>query len=125
MTRTVAAHECRMQTELAGAVRIVRVSGRLDWVTARAFRDRMRDDWTDALLIVDLSRLSAVDSAGTGGVLAAAGRARHRGQELVIITVDPVLVEVLSSLSPSVPVAPSQAQAWRLLCGSHRPPATR
>jgi anti-anti-sigma factor len=116
MTQAVAAHECRMETKLKGAVRIVHVSGRLDWLTARMFRDRMRDDWTDALLIVDMSGVSGVDSAGTGVVLAAAGRARHRGQELVIVTVDPVLMELLSALGPSVAVAHSQAQAWRLLC---------
>ena len=58
----------------ADSVRVVHLSGRLDWVTAGAFRDCMRDDWRDDLLIVDLSRMSGVDSAGTGVVLAAAAR---------------------------------------------------
>jgi anti-anti-sigma factor len=125
MTQDAAAHECHMEAELKGAVRIVHVSGRLDWVAAPAFRDRMRDEWTDGLMIVDLSSLSGVDSAGTGVVLAAAARARHRGQELVIVTVDPVLIGVLSSLGPSVAVVPSQAQAWRLLCSSRHPTTMR
>jgi anti-anti-sigma factor len=125
MTQDAAAHECHSEAELKGAVRIVHVSGRLDWVTAPAFRDRMRDEWTDGLVIVDLSSLSGVDSAGTGVVLAAAARARHRGQELVIVTVDPVLIGVLSSLGPSVAVVPSQAQAWRLLCSSRQPAPIR
>jgi anti-anti-sigma factor len=116
MTQAMRAHECRMETEFKGAVRIVHVSGRLDGVAARTFRDRMRDDWTDGLLIIDLSRVAGMDAAGTGVVLAATGRARQRGQELVIVTVDAVLIEVLSALGPSVPVAHSQAQAWRLLC---------
>jgi anti-anti-sigma factor len=105
-----------MVTELKGTVRVVHVSGRLDWATAGLFRDHMRDDWRDEMLIVDLSRMAAIDSAGTGVVLAAAARARHRGQHLVIVTLDPVLIEVLSSLGPSVPVVDSQAEAWRLLC---------
>ena len=116
MSQTIPGHECQIVTELKGAVRVVHLAGRLDWATAGTFRDRMRDDWRDDLLIVDLSRMTGVDSAGTGVVLAAAARARHRGQQLVIVTVDPVLVEVLSCLGPSVPVVSSPAQAWRLLC---------
>ena len=123
MTQKVAGHDCQMVTDLKGAVRVVRVSGRLDWVAAGQFRDRMRDDWHDDMLIVDLSRMAAIDSGGTGVVLAAAARARHRGQQLVIVTMDPVLIEVLSSLGPAVPVVSSQAQAWRLLCAP-RPPRT-
>jgi anti-anti-sigma factor len=121
MTHTVARHECQMVTELKGTVRVVRVSGRLDWATAGRFRDRMRDEWRDDRLIVDLSHMAAIDSAGTGVVLAAAVRARHRGQHLVIVSLDPVLIEVLSSLGPSVPVVNSQAQAWRVLCAPTRP----
>jgi hypothetical protein len=47
MTQDAATHECHVEAELKGAVRIVHVPGRLDWVTAPAFRDRTRDEWTD------------------------------------------------------------------------------
>jgi anti-anti-sigma factor len=116
MSHTVAGHNCEIRTKVTGVVRVVRVTGRLDWATASSFRDGMRDEWIDEMLIVDLSRMSGIDSAGTGVVLAAAARAHHRGQQLVMVTVDPILVEVLSSLGPSVPIVSSPAEAWRLLC---------
>jgi len=116
MSHTVAGHECEIVTKLAGVVRVVSVTGRLDWATASSFGDQMRDDWIDEMLIVDLSRTSGVDSAGTGVVLEAAARARDRRQQLVIVTVDPILVEVLSSLGPPIAVVCSPAEAWRLLC---------
>jgi anti-anti-sigma factor len=116
MSQTATRHECRIDTKLTGVVRVVHVTGRLDWATASSFRDRMQNDWTDEMLIVDLSRMSGVDSAQTGVLLAAAARARQRGQHLVIATVDPILVEVLASLGPEVPIVNSPAQAWRLIC---------
>jgi anti-anti-sigma factor len=119
MSQAVAGHECHIVAELTGVVRIVRLTGHLDWATASSFCDRMRDEWIDEMVIVDLSRMSGVDSAGTGAMLAAAGRARHRGQRLVIVTVDPILVEVLSSLSPSIAIVSSPAEAWRRLSGRH------
>ena len=76
------------------------------------------------MLIMDMSRMSGMDSAGTGVVLAATARACHRGQRLVIVTVDPILVEMLSSLGPSVPIVSSPAQAWRLLCAPPQLKAT-
>jgi anti-anti-sigma factor len=121
MSQTVAAHTCQIMTALKGTVRVVRVTGRLDWATASAFRDRMRDEWVDGRLIVDLSRMAGVDAAGTGVVVAAVARAQHRGQKLVMVTVDPVLAEVLWTLAPSVPIVSSQAQAWRLLLAPEGP----
>ena len=76
MSPASAGHGCQIVTELTGVVRVVRVTGRLDSPTATSFRDRIRNDWTEEMLIVDLSRLSGLDSPGTGAVLAAAVRAR-------------------------------------------------
>ena len=120
MSNSVAGHECEFITKLTGTVREVRVTGHLDWASASSFGNRMRDEWVDDMLIVDLSRVSGVDSAGTGAVLAAAGRAGERGQQVVIVTVDPILVELLSSLAPSVAIVSSKVEAWRLLCAPPR-----
>jgi anti-anti-sigma factor len=115
MSHTATGHECQIATEMKGAVRVVHVSGRLDWSGAGSFRDRMRYEWVDGLLILDLRRLSGIDAAGTGVVLAAVARARHRGQHLAIVAMDPILIEVLSSLGSSSPVVHSPAEAWRVL----------
>ena len=120
MSNSVAGHECEIITKLTGTVREVRVTGHLDWASASSFGNRMRDEWVDDMLIVDLSRVSGVDSAGTGAVLAAAGRAGERGQQVVIVTVDPILVGLLSSLAPSVAIVSSKVEAWRLLCAPPR-----
>jgi anti-anti-sigma factor len=117
MDEAVSGHECQMVVEHAGAVRIVGVRGRLDWATAGLFRDRMRDEWTQGAMIIDLGDASGIDSSGTGVLLAAAGRAQKRGQPLVIVSLDPVLVEVLSwpSLGLTVPIVGSRDAALHLL----------
>jgi anti-anti-sigma factor len=103
--------------ESAGAVRIIRVRGQLDWDTARSFRDRMRDEWTQGPLVIDLTYTSGMNSSGAGVVLAAAGRAQRRGQPLVIVSLDPALIEVLSSpsLGFTAPIVGSRAAALHLL----------
>jgi anti-anti-sigma factor len=109
--------KCQVVVEHAGAVQIIRVRGPLDWATAGSFRDRMRNEWTQGAMIIDLGDASGMDSSGTGVVLAAAVRAQKRGQPLVIVSLDPVVVEVLSSpsLGLSVPVVGSRDAALHLL----------
>lgn len=117
MDRAATGHECHIAVEQAGPVRVIRVRGRLDWATAGAFRDRLRDEWTQGPLIIDLGQASGMDSSGTGVVLAAAIRAQRRGQPLVIVSLDPVLIEVLSSpgLGLSSPIVGSPAAALHRL----------
>jgi anti-anti-sigma regulatory factor len=117
MHETLTGAECQIVVEYAGAVRIVCVGGRLAWETSRSFRDRMRHEWTQGSLVIDLTHASASDSSGAGVVLAAAARAQRRGQPLIIVSLDPGLIAVLSS--PSVrltaPIVGCRAAALRLL----------
>jgi anti-anti-sigma factor len=117
MNDPVTKHQCQIDVEHAGPVRVVRVRGRLDWATAASFRDRLRDEWTSGPLVIDLGGASGMDSSGTGVVLAAVARAQRRGQPLVLVSLDPILKEVLSSpsLGLSVPIVGSCAAALHLL----------
>ena len=120
MSRTAAGNECQIVTKRMGAVREVGVTGRLDWASASSFRDRIRAEWVEEMLLVDLGHGCGVDSAGTGEVLAAVGWAGERGQQVVIVATDPILVELLSSLAPTVAIVSSKAEAWRLFCAPPR-----
>jgi anti-anti-sigma factor len=105
-------HDCRIVHAERGPVRVVQVIGRLDWVTGGSLRDFMRDDCLDPAVIVDLSA-AAFDSAGNGDLLAAASRAKSRGQQLVVIAADRSQLEVLSvtGLGLVVPIVLSEEEA--------------
>jgi anti-anti-sigma regulatory factor len=106
------AHECCLLSDRHGAVRVVRVIGRLDWATEDRVRVLLRDDCPDRNLIVDLSS-AILDAAGTGVVLAATAMARTRGQQLVFVVADPVELEALTAagLDIVVPVVASVGDA--------------
>jgi anti-anti-sigma factor len=117
MNETLTGREGQILVEYVGAVRVVRVRGRLDSEAAGSFRDRLRHEWNQGPLVIDLSRASGMDASGTGVVLAAAARAQRRGQPLVIVSLDPVLIDVLSSpsLGLTAPIVGSRAAALHLL----------
>jgi anti-anti-sigma factor len=77
----------------------------------------MCNEWTQGPMIIDLGDATGMDSSGTGVVLAVAVRAQKRGQLLVIVSLDPIVVEVLSSpsLGLSVPIVGSREAALHLL----------
>jgi anti-anti-sigma factor len=121
-TQVPVEHECQIASEHVGPVCVVHVNGPLDWATAAQFHDRMCDEYTDSKVIVDLSHSARMDSAGTGVLLGAAAEAARRGQQLVVVSVDPVEVEVLRclQLDLTVPIFGSRAEALNWL-GNHDP----
>jgi anti-anti-sigma factor len=121
-TRVEVEHECRIFSEHLGAIYVVHVQGHLDWATAAQFRECMRDSYLDATVIIDLSRTVRMDSAGTGVLVSAAAETASRGQQLVVVSADPVEVDVLRSLQLDlvVPIFASQAEALAWL-GDHAP----
>jgi anti-anti-sigma factor len=105
----------QITSDYLGQTRLIRVAGRLDWVTAAELRDLLRDHCADAEVIVDLSATTGVDAAGVGILLASAARFKERRQHLAVVVSDPFLVEVLCStgLSTVVPVVASESEALR------------
>jgi stage II sporulation protein AA (anti-sigma F factor antagonist) len=110
-------HLCQITNDYGGETRLVRVAGRLDWVTARALRDLLRDHCSDSAVVVDLGAVTSMDSVGVGILLAATARFKERGQRMAVVVADPFLVEVLCStgLPAVVPVAASEEEALRSL----------
>lgn len=108
-----ARHDCRLVSEYHGSVRVVRVIGCLDWTTADEFRDLLRDECTDAMVVIDLAATTRMDSTGTGDILSAAARMNERGQQLALVVTDPLQLEVLTEtgLGTLVPVVPSVSEA--------------
>jgi anti-anti-sigma regulatory factor len=112
---TSPAHECHLINGHSGPVRLVRVTGHLDWTSAARFGDLMRHDCGDREVIVDLSSTES-DGAGTGSLLAAAAHAEEIGQQLVFVVNDPLELEVLAyvGLDQVMPIVASvpAALAW-------------
>lgn len=77
---------CRFS--LLGTVPVLQVAGELDLATLPQFRDHLTraiDQHPGATLHVDLDGLTALDDAGLGMLLGAAGRAREHGGDLVLV----------------------------------------
>lgn len=80
---------CRLA--LVGSMPVLQVSGELDLATLPAFRDhlcRAVDLHPGATVYADLDGLTALDDTGLGMLLGAAGRARERGGDLVLVCSD-------------------------------------
>ena len=122
ITRTPVEHGCQIVSEHVGPISVVHVTGGFDWATAPQFCEQLRDQCTDPTVVIDLSHTTTIDSAGTGALLAAVVEAKRRGQRLVVVSVDPIEIEVLRDLDPNLvaPVFGSLAEAFGWL-GAHDP----
>ena len=77
---------CRLS--MLGSIAVLQLSGELDLATLPRFRDhllRAVGETKGTTLYVDLDGLSALDDAGLGMLLGAAGRARELGGDVVLV----------------------------------------
>ncbi len=104
-------HGCRMVTEERSGRRVLHVIGHLDWATRSRFTDSV-GDLGPGDVVIDLEE-ATLDSAGTGAVLWCVARATGRGQQIVVVTPDPLQYEVFVStgLTGVVPVVRSTPEA--------------
>jgi anti-anti-sigma factor len=114
---TAPSHECQLVTEQLGPVRVVKVVGHLDWTTAGSFIRLVCDECRGPALVVDLLGTESIDSAGTAGLVVSTRTAKERGQRIVVVTTDPLVLDVFDSagLSAIVPVFASTADAMNWL----------
>jgi anti-sigma B factor antagonist len=85
--------EVTVSTE--GDVRVVAVSGELDLDTMQELHAALAaDDGLLATTVLDLRRLTFIDSSGVSGVLTAARRARDAGGRLVCVPGPPSIRRV-------------------------------
>ncbi len=77
---------CHITSVDAGAV--VSLSGEVDLASAPTLRNalvRAIDEHRGATIVVDLDGVAALDDAGMGVLLGAAGRAREAGGDVVVV----------------------------------------
>jgi anti-sigma B factor antagonist len=77
-----------LQTESAGSSALVRIRGDLDLQVVDQVTETLMQIESDELelLVIDLSRLSFMDSSGMGVIAAADIRARESGRRFVIVS---------------------------------------
>lgn len=83
--------------ELGASVALVTVEGELDAYSAPELEERLAALPSDArFLVVDLTQLTILDSAGLGLLTSAARRLRSRDGAVVLATEDPNVLRILS-----------------------------
>ncbi|MCR4442265.1 MAG: anti-sigma F factor antagonist [Peptococcaceae bacterium] len=98
----------------------VRVKGELDLVTAGEFRetvDKALDEMVAQNLIIDMGRVTFIDSSGLGVILGRYRKVKAKGGQVILIGLNPNIKRILemSGVQSFIPVCASEADAWRLL----------
>lgn len=84
--------DCRLAT--MGTQSVLVVSGEVDLATVPVLRNhlsRALADTRGAALVVDLDAVTAIDDAGLGILLGAAGKAREHSGDIVLVCSEPSL----------------------------------
>jgi len=86
-----------VKTEKSGSATIVHVHGRLDSVTAKAFEEQMTQliDGGENRLVLDLSQMDYVSSAGLRALLMANRKIVSAGGKIALCEATPSVKEVL------------------------------
>lgn len=94
---------------------LLRVVGVLDAFTVSRFRNVVAELPSPADLLIDLSRVPFIDSAGLGALIGAIRRTRHCGGEVSVACGRPTLLRLLATtgFDRIVPIAPSVEEAAR------------
>ena len=102
-------------TEVIGAVRIVRLAGKLDTNTSAAFDARIRQllDGGDTRLVLDLAQVTYVSSMGLRSLFLVAQSIKAKGGALALAAVGPRVLEVLDivGFTTMFSIAPTTEEA--------------
>lgn len=110
-------HHLHISTQDEGASLVVRVFGRLDWATISQMRAVLKGYMADKALILDLSDMTSLDCAGTGLILTTILETKKQGEQVVVVTSDPTVLEVLYAVGTAVvvPIVATLKDALRSL----------
>jgi anti-sigma B factor antagonist len=102
-------------TEALGAVRVVRIAGKLDTNTAEVFDTRMREllDGGDVRLVLDLAGVSYMSSMGLRSLGTLVKTVKAKSGSLALAAVPPRVKEVLDivAFTPLFVIAPTVEEA--------------
>lgn len=84
-----------IQTEQADGYTVCRPVGELDAFTVSQFRQHLADVEPDTRLLIDMSDVPFVDSAGLGALIGGIRRARELGGDVAVCCNRPTLTRLL------------------------------
>lgn len=98
----------------------VRVDGELDLVTAHEIReeiDRAMDEMLGQNLIVDLARVTFIDSSGLGVILGRYRKIKAKNGKMVLCALNPNVKRILelSGILSFIPVALTEGDARKMI----------
>jgi anti-sigma B factor antagonist len=117
----LAAYASRLEVEDGNGL-VLAISGEIDMVTATDFEQDL-----DRLLaggegdvVVDLSQLDFIDSAGLGVLMGALRRFREQDRRLALVVLQRRVMRtfIVTGLELALPIAESREAAWERLAGS-------
>ena len=108
-----------IETEDAGTYTLCRPVGELDAYTVSSFRDALTELATTERLVIDLSEVPFMDSAGLGALIGGIRRAREHGGDVAVACARPTLTRLLhtTGFDRIVPVTDTVAAAEAALAG--------
>lgn len=110
----------RVETRRVGRNLVVRCAGEFDLATAAEFRAAVEGqlaEWENLnTIIVNLGKVTFVDSSGLGAILGRYKQIQQRGGRMVMVEVPPSLQKVLelSGIFKIIPARGSEADALKL-----------
>ncbi|MCU1354188.1 MAG: anti-sigma factor antagonist [Acidimicrobiales bacterium] len=84
-----------IEVQDTGAYRICRPVGELDAYTVAQFREALGEQTSAPRLVIDLSAVPFMDSAGLGALIGGIRRAREQGGEVAVACSRPTLTRLL------------------------------
>ena len=84
-----------IEVDRSGSFTLCRPVGELDAYTVTAFRDALGDVADSPRLVIDLSEVPFMDSAGLGALIGGIRRAREQGGDVAVACSRPTLTRLL------------------------------
>jgi len=99
---------------------LVKLEGELDLVSSHEFRetvDQVMNEMMNRNLIVDLNRVTFIDSSGLGVILGRFRKIKAWGGEMVLCCTTPNVRRILelSGITTFIPIIGTEAEAWKLI----------
>lgn len=112
-----------IQTEVADGYTICRPVGELDAFTVSQFRQSLAELASSPCLLIDMSGVPFVDSAGLGALIGGIRRARELGGDVAVACNRPTLVRLLrtTGFDRIVTVAETVEEAAKALLAPSEP----
>jgi len=99
---------------------IVRVGGDFDLVTANEFREKIDNSLEETVaqnLLLDLSKITFIDSSGLGVILGRYRKVKANQGEVIIYGAKPAILKIfeVSGIASLMPICNTEKGAWELL----------